>query len=119
MSIERDSRLAFARLLRKLDLHCRQPPPEPLAAAGVAVKPEAMTMPIKRRLSKATTGGPQSPLRADVAPLYRKLGLEYDCSYHMPLDGGLRAFWKHHDIVAIPTYYGIISILLQEQRVST
>jgi hypothetical protein len=24
----------------------------------------------------------------------------------MPLVGGLRPFWKHHDIVEIPTYYG-------------
>jgi hypothetical protein len=24
----------------------------------------------------------------------------------MPLDGGLRPFWKHHDIIEIPTYYG-------------
>jgi peptidoglycan/xylan/chitin deacetylase (PgdA/CDA1 family) len=38
--------------------------------------------------------------------LYRKLGLEYDCSYQMPLVGCLRPFWKHHDIVEIPTYYG-------------
>src|SRR5262249_1879034 len=40
----------------------------PLAAAGVAVKPEAMTMPMKRGFSKATTACPQSPLRFDVAP---------------------------------------------------
>src|SRR5215471_19613585 len=24
----------------------------------------------------------------------------------MPLVGGLRPFWEHHDIVEIPTYYG-------------
>ena len=30
MSIERDGRLAFARLFRKLDLDCPQPPPEPV-----------------------------------------------------------------------------------------
>src|SRR5215510_9595363 len=40
-----------------------------------------------------------------LLPLYRKLGLEYDCSYQMPLVGGLRPFWKHHDILEIPTYY--------------
>ena len=38
-----------------------------------------------------------------LLPLYRKLGLEYDCGYHMPLGGGfLRS-----------------SILLQGQRDST
>jgi peptidoglycan/xylan/chitin deacetylase (PgdA/CDA1 family) len=40
-----------------------------------------------------------------LLPLYRKLGLEYDCSYQIPLVGGLRPFWKHHDIVEIPTYF--------------
>ena len=40
-----------------------------------------------------------------LLPLYRRFGLEYDCSYQMPLVGGLRPFWKHHDIVEIPTYY--------------
>src|SRR5215470_17215033 len=41
-----------------------------------------------------------------LLPLYNRLGLEYDCSYNMPLVDGLRPFWKHHDIVEIPTYYG-------------
>jgi len=41
-----------------------------------------------------------------LLPLYNRLGLEYDCSYHIPLVSGLRPFWKHHDIVEIPTYYG-------------
>lgn len=40
-----------------------------------------------------------------LLPLYRRLGLEYDCSYQMPLVGDLRPFWKQHDIVEIPTYY--------------
>src|SRR5262245_30864334 len=31
-----------------------------------------------------------------LLPLYRQLGLEYDCSYQMPLVGGLRPFWKQH-----------------------
>ena len=40
-----------------------------------------------------------------LLPLYRRAGLEYDCSYQMPLVSGLRPFWKQHDIVEIPTYY--------------
>ena len=40
-----------------------------------------------------------------LLPIYRRLGLEYDCSYQMPLVGGLRPFWKQHEIVEIPTYY--------------
>jgi len=41
-----------------------------------------------------------------LLPLYHRLGLEYDCSYHMPMVGGLRPCWKHDEIVEIPTYYG-------------
>ena len=37
--------------------------------------------------------------------MYRALGLQYDCSYDMPFVGGLRPFWKTHDILAIPIYY--------------
>jgi peptidoglycan/xylan/chitin deacetylase (PgdA/CDA1 family) len=40
-----------------------------------------------------------------LLPLYRRLGIEYDCSYQMPLVAGLRPFWKPHEIVEIPTYY--------------
>jgi peptidoglycan/xylan/chitin deacetylase (PgdA/CDA1 family) len=40
-----------------------------------------------------------------LLPLYQRLGLEYDCSYQMPLVSGLRPFWKPHEIVEIPTYY--------------
>jgi hypothetical protein len=40
-----------------------------------------------------------------LLPLYRRLGLEYDCSYQMPLVPGLRPFWKQHEIIEIPTYY--------------
>jgi len=40
-----------------------------------------------------------------LLPLYRRLGLEYDCSYQLPLVAGLRPFWKQHEIVEIPTYY--------------
>jgi hypothetical protein len=41
-----------------------------------------------------------------LLPLYHRLGLEYDCSYNLPLVGGLRPCWKHDEIVEIPTYYG-------------
>jgi hypothetical protein len=41
-----------------------------------------------------------------LLPLYQRLGLEYDCSYNMPMVEGLRPFWKHDEIVEIPTYYG-------------
>ena len=41
-----------------------------------------------------------------LLPLYHRLGLEYDCSYHLPLVGGLRPCWKHDEIIEIPTYYG-------------
>ncbi len=40
-----------------------------------------------------------------LLPLYRRLGLEYECSYRMPLVAGLRPFWNQHDVVAIPSYY--------------
>jgi hypothetical protein len=40
-----------------------------------------------------------------LLPLYSLLGLEYDCSYDMPLVTGLRPFWRTHDILAIPIYY--------------
>jgi hypothetical protein len=42
---------------------------------------------------------------ATLLPLYRAQGLEYECSYQLPLVSGLRPFWKEHDIVALPTYY--------------
>lgn len=40
-----------------------------------------------------------------LLPLYQSLGLEYDCSYQMPFLDNLRPFWKHHDILEIPTFY--------------
>ena len=40
-----------------------------------------------------------------LLPLYNQLGLEYDCSYDMPLVAGLRPFWKTHGVLAIPIYY--------------
>ena len=40
-----------------------------------------------------------------LLPMYSALGLQYDCSYDMPFVGGLRPFWKTHDILAIPIYY--------------
>jgi hypothetical protein len=40
-----------------------------------------------------------------LLPLYRRVGLEYDCSYQIPLVAGLRPFWKPNDIIALPTYY--------------
>jgi peptidoglycan/xylan/chitin deacetylase (PgdA/CDA1 family) len=40
-----------------------------------------------------------------LLPLYRRHGLEYDCSYQMPMVAGLRPFWKQHDMLEIPTYY--------------
>jgi peptidoglycan/xylan/chitin deacetylase (PgdA/CDA1 family) len=40
-----------------------------------------------------------------LLPVYRRQGLEYDCSYQMPLVEGLRPFWQHAGMVAVPTYY--------------
>ena len=40
-----------------------------------------------------------------LLPLYSQVGLEYDCSYDMPLVAGLRPFWRTHGILAIPLYY--------------
>jgi len=40
-----------------------------------------------------------------LLPLYRRHGIEYECSYRLPLVEGLRPFWQQHDIVAIPSYY--------------
>jgi len=41
-----------------------------------------------------------------LLPLYRRLGVEYDFCYQMPLLGGLRPFRKHHEIVKILICYG-------------
>lgn len=41
-----------------------------------------------------------------LLPLYNRLGLEYDCSYQMPFVAELRPFWKQHEILEIPTFYG-------------
>jgi hypothetical protein len=41
-----------------------------------------------------------------LLPLYNRLGLEYDCSYQMPFLANLRPFWKQHDILELPTFYG-------------
>jgi peptidoglycan/xylan/chitin deacetylase (PgdA/CDA1 family) len=40
-----------------------------------------------------------------LLPLYRQLGLEFDCTYRLPLVEGLRPFWNQHEILEIPTYY--------------
>lgn len=40
-----------------------------------------------------------------LLPIYHRLGIEYDCSYQMPLLSGLRPFWKPHSVIEIPTYY--------------
>jgi hypothetical protein len=40
-----------------------------------------------------------------LIPAYRKAGLEYDCSYSMPLVQGLRPFWKEHGMVGLCTYW--------------
>jgi hypothetical protein len=41
-----------------------------------------------------------------LLPVYRRLGLEYDSSYHLGFVPHLRPFWKHDDIVEIPSFYG-------------
>jgi hypothetical protein len=41
-----------------------------------------------------------------LLPLYHRLGLEYDCSYQLPLVAGLHPFWKQHEILEVPTFYG-------------
>jgi hypothetical protein len=40
-----------------------------------------------------------------LLPLYRRLGIEYDSSYQLAFVPHLRPFWKHDDIVEIPTFY--------------
>lgn len=40
-----------------------------------------------------------------VLPIYRRFGIEYDCTYQLAFVDHLRPFWKHDDIVEIPTYY--------------
>src|ERR1700730_2608578 len=40
-----------------------------------------------------------------LLPLYRRLGLEYDSSYHLAFVPHLRPFWKHDDIVEISSFY--------------
>jgi hypothetical protein len=40
-----------------------------------------------------------------LVPMYRSAGLEYDCSFLMPLVPGLRPFWKEHGMVGLCTYW--------------
>jgi hypothetical protein len=40
-----------------------------------------------------------------LLPLYTRLGIEYDATLRLELQPELRAFWKQHGIVEIPTYY--------------
>ena len=42
---------------------------------------------------------------ATLLRLYRQRGIEYDCTYQLPMVAGLRPMWKEHEVVAIPTYY--------------
>jgi hypothetical protein len=37
--------------------------------------------------------------------IYRAAGLEYECSYLMPLVQGLRPFWKEHAMMGLCTYW--------------
>jgi hypothetical protein len=41
-----------------------------------------------------------------LAGVYRQAGLEYDCTHQMPLVENLRPFFKQHDMLEIPTFYG-------------
>jgi hypothetical protein len=52
-------------------------------------------------------GARSHSLQYDSALLqhYPEIGLEFDCTYQMPMVGGLRPFWKEREVVAIPTYY--------------
>jgi peptidoglycan/xylan/chitin deacetylase (PgdA/CDA1 family) len=40
-----------------------------------------------------------------LLPIYRQAGLQYDSSYFLPLDSGLRPVWKEFDMLEIPVYY--------------
>jgi hypothetical protein len=40
-----------------------------------------------------------------MMPLYRKLGLEYDSSYQLPLVPGLQPIWKEYDVLELPIYF--------------
>lgn len=40
-----------------------------------------------------------------LLPLYRRAGLEYECSYRVPLVPGLHPFWNQNEIVTIPSYF--------------
>ncbi|MBF0613510.1 MAG: hypothetical protein HQL55_20550 [Magnetococcales bacterium] len=40
-----------------------------------------------------------------LPPLFAELGLEYDASVQIPLIGGLRPWFREHNIVMIPTWY--------------
>lgn len=40
-----------------------------------------------------------------LLPIYRRSGIEYDTSYQLPFVPHVRPFWKHDDIIEIPTYY--------------
>jgi peptidoglycan/xylan/chitin deacetylase (PgdA/CDA1 family) len=40
-----------------------------------------------------------------LLPIYRRHGLEYECSQRLPLVPGLRPFWNQHDMIFIPSYF--------------
>jgi peptidoglycan/xylan/chitin deacetylase (PgdA/CDA1 family) len=42
---------------------------------------------------------------SSLLPIYRRHGIEYECSHRLPLLPELRPFWNQHDMIGIPSYY--------------
>lgn len=40
-----------------------------------------------------------------LLPIYRRHGIEYECSQRLPLVPNLRPFWNQYDMVSIPSYF--------------
>jgi peptidoglycan/xylan/chitin deacetylase (PgdA/CDA1 family) len=40
-----------------------------------------------------------------LLPVYRRHGLEFECSQRLPLVPNLRPFWNQHGIIGIPSYF--------------
>jgi hypothetical protein len=90
--------------LRSGDVYRRFPAAERASDANIYEHVVATTL----RFAPEAKGVRAHRLFYDSAllSLYRRLGLEYDSTYHLAFVPDLRPFWKHDDIVEIPSFYG-------------
>jgi peptidoglycan/xylan/chitin deacetylase (PgdA/CDA1 family) len=85
---------------------CAGDDPESFAALPLAER-LAKLLAATKAFAPEAVGARSHCLRFETAMIraYRDLGMEYDCSYFMPLVEGLRPFWREYEFVQVPTYY--------------